>query len=195
MRCPFCQHTENRVLESRSAEGDHSVRRRRECLECKRRFTTYERIELMATSVVKRNGDRELFDRSKVVRGMLCACAKTGITEATLTRIVEELEADLQQRRQREISSDEIGDWALRQLRKMSDVAYIRFASVFEEFRGIDDFSAVLKRLQPDSNLGHRTDRLPAASDEELHDRAESPAAVSWMGRETTRGHIGLSPR
>ncbi|MDJ1174993.1 transcriptional regulator NrdR [Roseofilum capinflatum] len=148
MRCPFCQHTDSRVLESRSAEAGQSVRRRRECLQCKRRFTTYERIELVAITVLKRDGQRESFDRSKLLRGVVRSCEKTGIDLATLERLVDRIETNLQQRTQREVSSCEIGEQVLRHLRPLSEVAYIRFASVYGKFQGIRDFVETLNHLQ-----------------------------------------------
>jgi len=148
MRCPFCQHTDNRVLESRSAEAGQSVRRRRECLRCNRRFTTYERIEFVPITVVKRNGDRESFDRSKLLRGVIRACEKTGVPSLQLEKLVDDVEAELQQRAVREVQSNEIGDLVLHNLRNLSEVAYIRFASVYRQFQGIRDFIDTLGHLQ-----------------------------------------------
>lgn len=148
MRCPFCQHTDNRVLESRSAEASHSVRRRRECLKCSRRFTTYERIEFVPITIIKRNGDRESFDRSKLLRGIVRACEKTGIPSSRLEALVDEIEAELQQRAVREVPSTEIGELVLQRLQFVSEVAYIRFASVYRQFQGIRDFIDTLNHLQ-----------------------------------------------
>lgn len=148
MRCPFCQHTDNRVLESRSAEAGQSVRRRRECLKCGRRFTTYERIEFVPITVLKRDGDRESFDRSKLLRGMIRACEKTGVTISQLETLVDEIEAELQQRAVREVPSSEIGELVLQGLQNLSEVAYIRFASVYRKFQGIRDFVDTLNHLQ-----------------------------------------------
>ena len=148
MRCPFCQHTDSRVLESRSAESGQSVRRRRECLDCKHRFTTYERIEFVPITVIKRDGKRESFDRSKLLRGIIRACEKTGIPAMRLEELVDELEAQLQQQTAREVSSSEIGELVLRQLQSISEVAYIRFASVYRQFQGIRDFVDTLNHLQ-----------------------------------------------
>ena len=148
MRCPFCQHTDSRVLESRSAESGQSVRRRRECLDCKHRFTTYERIEFVPITVIKRDGKRESFDRSKLLRGIIRACEKTGIPAMRLEELVDELEAELQQQTAREVSSSEIGELVLRQLQSISEVAYIRFASVYRQFQGIRDFVDTLNHLQ-----------------------------------------------
>ncbi len=148
MRCPFCQFTNNRVLESRSAESGQSVRRRRECLRCGRRFTTYERIEFVPITVVKRNGDRESFDRSKVLRGIVRACEKTSVTVEQIDSFVDEIESELQQQSAREVSSSEIGDLVLQRLQALNEVAYIRFASVHRQFQGIQDFIDTLNHLQ-----------------------------------------------
>lgn len=149
MRCPFCQFPHNRVLESRSAESGQSVRRRRECLECKRRFTTYERIEFVPVTVIKRNGDRESFDRSKLLRGVARACEKTGMESLEQEKLVDEIEAELQQSALREVNSSEIGELVLEHLRRLNEVAYVRFASVYQQFQGISDFIEVLNHLQP----------------------------------------------
>lgn len=148
MRCPFCQFPDNRVLESRSAESGQSVRRRRECLSCGRRFTTYERIEFVPVTVIKRNGDRESFDRSKLLRGIMRACEKTGTSTVLLETLVDEIEAELQQRAVREVPSGEIGELVLDRLQFVSEVAYIRFASVYRQFQGIRDFIETLNHLQ-----------------------------------------------
>jgi len=153
MQCPFCQHPNNRVLESRSAESGRSIRRRRECLECKRRFTTYERIEYVPITVIKQSGDRESFDRSKVLRGMVHACEKTGITAQTLESLVDDIEAELQQRARREVESREIGELVLNRLRTVSEVAYVRFASVYRQFQGIQDFAEALHQLNTDPQI------------------------------------------
>ncbi|MEL7050509.1 MAG: transcriptional regulator NrdR [Cyanobacteria bacterium J06559_1] len=152
MQCPFCQHSSNRVLESRSAEGGRSIRRRRECLECERRFTTYERIEYVPISVIKRGGDRESFDRSKLLRGIVTACEKTGVSARTVEMIVDEIEAELQQQAVREVTSEEIGERVLRCLQQINEVAYVRFASVYRQFQGIRDFAEALSHLK-DSSL------------------------------------------
>ncbi|MCY7390741.1 MAG: transcriptional regulator NrdR [Leptolyngbyaceae cyanobacterium CAN_BIN12] len=148
MRCPFCQHGDNRVLESRSAESGQSVRRRRECLKCSRRFTTYERIEFVPVTVIKRNGDRQSFDRYKLLKGIDRACEKTGISAPQMENIVDEIESDLQQRVIREVPTSEIGELVLDSLKALSEVAYIRFASVYRKFQGIRDFVDTLAHLQ-----------------------------------------------
>lgn len=148
MHCPFCQHPNNRVLESRSAEAGHSIRRRRECLRCGRRFTTYERIEYVPITVIKRSEEQELFERSKVLRGIARACEKTDVSPQAMEGIVDDIEAELQQRNVREISSTDIGDMVLARLKPLSEVAFIRFASVYRQFQGIRDFTETLNQLQ-----------------------------------------------
>lgn len=148
MQCPSCEHTSSRVLESRSTEGGKSIRRRRECLRCKHRFTTYERIEFIPLTVIKKDGRRESFDRSKILRGIVRACEKTGISTLHLDGIVDEIEAQIQQLPQKEITSEAIGKLVLEFLKSESEVAYIRFASVYGQFKGIDDFVATLENLQ-----------------------------------------------
>ena len=152
MQCPSCQNTDSRVLESRSADGGRSVRRRRECLHCDFRFTTYERVETVPINVIKRNGSREIFSRSKLLHGLNRACEKTGLDATKLEAMVEDVELQLQQRAGRDISSAEIGELVLIELKGISEVAYIRFASVYRQFRGIDDFVATLETMSSDKN-------------------------------------------
>jgi transcriptional repressor NrdR len=156
MRCPFCQFTDNRVLESRSAESGQSVRRRRECLRCNRRFTTYERVEFVPIIVIKKNGDRESFDRSKLLRGVMRACEKTSISQVQMENLVDEIEAELQQRSVREVTSVDIGELVLQHLQTLNEVAYVRFASVYRQFQGIRDFAETLNHLQNSANRGLR---------------------------------------
>jgi transcriptional repressor NrdR len=156
MRCPFCNNPDNRVLESRSAEGGQSIRRRRECLRCKRRFTTYEQIEFVPVTVIKRDGRREGFDRSKLLRGIVRACEKTGISQERLEALTDEVELELQQREVREVTSNEIGELVLRKLRYLSEVAYVRFASVYRQFRSIADFIHTLNQLRDDNNKAQK---------------------------------------
>lgn len=152
MHCPNCQHTESRVLESRSTESGQSIRRRRECLNCKQRFTTYERIELVPITVIKRGGSRESFDRAKLLRGILRACEKTKILYPKVEAIVDNIEAKLQQNSGKEFSSSEIGELVLQNLRYENEVAYIRFASVYRKFQGIKDFIETLNHLQNENS-------------------------------------------
>ena len=163
MQCPSCQHTDSRVLESRAADGGRSVRRRRECLNCEFRFTTYERVETVPITVVKRNGHRETFNRSKLLHGLLRACEKTGLELARLETVVDEIEVQLQQRSGREVSSAEIGELVLQQLSDMSEVAYVRFASVYRQFQGISDFVATLEGLNRRSSSRSKAKPVLAA--------------------------------
>lgn len=162
MQCPSCQHTDSRVLESRAADGGRSVRRRRECLNCEFRFTTYERVETVPITVVKRNGHRETFNRGKLLHGLLRACEKTGLEPARLEAVVDEIELQLQQRSGREVSSAEIGELVLQQLSEMSEVAYVRFASVYRQFQSISDFVATLEGLHRRSGRRSPTQALAA---------------------------------
>ena len=148
MHCPNCQHTESRVLESRSTESGQSIRRRRECLNCKQRFTTYERIEVVPITVIKKDGSRESFDRAKLLRGILRACEKTKVSYQEAEVIIDDIESKLQQNSGREFSSTEIGELVLHNLRYKNEVAYIRFASVYRQFQGIKDFVETLNHLQ-----------------------------------------------
>ena len=145
MQCPSCQNTDSRVLESRSADAGRSVRRRRECLNCDFRFTTYERVETVPITVLKRNGNREVFSRSKLLNGITRACEKTEIQSNKVNLIVDELEIQLQQRNIREVNSSEIGEMVLDHLKGISEVAYVRFASVYRQFHGINDFVETLE--------------------------------------------------
>ena len=152
MHCPNCQHTESRVLESRSTESGQSIRRRRECLKCKQRFTTYERIELVPITVIKRDRSRESFGRAKLIRGVLRACEKTTVSYQKVEAIVDSIEVKLQQNSGREFSSSEIGELVLESLRYENEVAYIRFASVYRKFQGIKDFIKTLNHLQNENS-------------------------------------------
>lgn len=150
MQCPICQHPNSRVLESRSTEAGQSIRRRRECLNCQHRFTTYERIEFVPITVLKRDGSRESFDKSKLLRGIIRSCEKTGIASRDIEGMVEEIETEIMGRSLREITSAQIGELVLIRLRHLSEVAYIRFASVYRQFQGIRDFVDTLNQLQND---------------------------------------------
>ncbi len=176
MQCPYCQHTDSRVLESRSTEAGQSVRRRRECLCCKHRFTTYERIEFVPVTVIKRDGKRESFDRSKLLRGIVRACEKTGILQRRLEALVDEIEAEVQQQFGREVSSNEIGELVLLYLRNENEVAYVRFASVYRQFQGIRDFVETLDHLKSHAEL-IETSKASQTTDAEVHNQ-ELPNSV-----------------
>ena len=149
MQCPSCQNTDSRVLESRSADSGRSVRRRRECLNCDFRFTTYERVETTPINVLKRSGAKELFNRSKIINGLNRACEKTLIHGSQIEFIVDEIELELHQGVCKEIKSIEIGEMVLTHLKDINEVAYIRFASVYRQFNGINDFMKTLEALKP----------------------------------------------
>lgn len=169
MECPRCQNPNSRVLESRSTENGQSIRRRRECLNCKHRFTTYERIELVPITVIKKDGKRESFDSAKLLRGLIRACEKTGIPHSRLQNIVEEIESILQHCALKEITSERIGKLVLKSLREENEVAYIRFASVYGNFKGIKDFLEALETLQEETPNEWDVDCLsPDESPEEL---------------------------
>ncbi len=194
MRCPFCQFPDNRVLESRSAESGHSVRRRRECLRCSRRFTTYERIEFVPVVVLKKSGERESFDRSKLLQGIVTACEKTGIPHAQLENMVDEIEAELQQRSIREVSSGEIGDFVLDHLKHLNEVAYIRFASVHRQFKGIRDFIETLDHLQhpadePESSSPTEQAKETAATETTTETATETTASPSQESNLPSMSH------
>ncbi|MNX12262.1 Transcriptional repressor NrdR [compost metagenome] len=148
MRCPFCHSAESRVLESRLLEEETCLRRRRECAECTRRFTTYERIETVPLMVIKRDGSRQGFDAAKLSQGIMRACVKCSVTATEIERIVLDVEADLSKRFVREILSTEIGELVLARLRDLDEVAYVRFASVYRSFSSIEDFIAELSSLR-----------------------------------------------
>ena len=149
MQCPSCQNTDSRVLESRSADSGRSVRRRRECLNCDFRFTTYERVETTPITVLKRSGAKELFNRTKIINGLNRACEKTLINGSKIEFIVDEIELVLHQGVCKEIKSIEIGEMVLTHLKDINEVAYIRFASVYRQFNGINDFMKTLEALKP----------------------------------------------
>ena len=149
MQCPSCQNTDSRVLESRSADSGRSVRRRRECLNCDFRFTTYERVETTPITVLKKSGAKELFNRSKIISGLSRACEKTLINTSKIEFIADEIELQLHQGIRKEVNSIEIGEMVLTHLKDNNEVAYIRFASVYRQFDGINDFMKTLKSLKP----------------------------------------------
>ena len=173
MRCPFCQHTDNRVLESRSTDAGQGIRRRRECLDCQRRFTTYERIEFVPITVLKQNGERQSFDRSKLLWGIVRACQKTGIPAMRLEALVDEIESELQQRAVREVSSLEIGELVLQQLKALSEVAYVRFASVYRQFQSIRDFVDTLDDLSRQSEPLEKETKTDSSGSQQSHSSYE----------------------
>ena len=151
MRCPFCEHEETRVVDSRDSEGQEAIRRRRECAECGRRFTTYEKIDEIPITVVKRGGAVEPFEQEKVLRGLLRACTKRDVPLSRLEDVVAGIEADLRRDLRYEVTSEEIGDMVLDRLQDVDLVAYVRFASVYRQFESIEEFKDELARLTKES--------------------------------------------
>ena len=147
MKCPFCGHPESKVIDSRPADENASIRRRRECLACGKRFTTYETVESLPIVVIKKDGSRQSFDRQKVLRGMIRACEKRPVSLAELERIADEIEQELQNSMVREIRTADIGEKVMERLRSVDQVAYVRFASVYRQFKDIDTFMAELNKL------------------------------------------------
>lgn len=147
MKCPYCSEIDNKVIDSRMTKEGNAVRRRRECLACNHRFTTYERVEALPLVLIKKDGRRETFDRTKVLGGMQKACQKRNISMNTLEEFVDELERELQEMGEKEIPSSVVGEWVMTKLHELDDVAYVRFASVYREFKDINDFMSELKDL------------------------------------------------
>ena len=147
MKCPFCGYTESKVIDSRPAEEGATIRRRRECLACQKRFTTYEIIERLPIVVVKRDGSRESFDRVKLINGMVRACEKRPVSLAQLEKIADEIEQELQGNLEREISTVTIGEMVMDRLKDVDEVAYVRFASVYRSFKDINTFMEELTKL------------------------------------------------
>jgi len=147
MRCPFCGYQEDRVIESRAVRDGEAIRRRRECLSCARRFTTYEQIEEIQPMVVKKDQRREPFDRSKILRGMVTACEKRPISVETLEQVADRIETELYESGRREVNSAEIGEKVIEALHALDQVAYVRFASVYRQFEDISQFKEIVDRL------------------------------------------------
>jgi len=147
MKCPFCAHLGDKVVDSRESREGEVIRRRRECLECGKRFTSYERIDEIPYMVVKKDGTRERFDRQKLIGGLLKACEKRPVTVAALEAIADRVEGALQDRPEKEISTADIGAFVMEELKTLDKVAYVRFASVYRHFRDIGEFMTELKDL------------------------------------------------
>jgi transcriptional repressor NrdR len=147
MKCPYCGHPESKVVDSRPAEEGASIRRRRECLACQKRFTTFEIIERLPLMVVKKDGSRQTFDRSKVLNGMIRACEKRPVSFDTLDQIADQIEQNLLNSLERETSTERIGELVMDALKKVDEVAYVRFASVYRQFKDINTFMSELNKL------------------------------------------------
>ena len=147
MKCPFCEYEESKVIDSRPTEEGGAIRRRRECLKCAKRFTTYEKIENIPLMVVKKDGSRQMFDREKLLNGIMRACEKRPVTTADMERIVAEIETATQNLLEREISSQKIGEMVMERLPAIDEVAYVRFASVYRQFKDINTFVEEINKL------------------------------------------------
>lgn len=150
MKCPYCGHPDSKVVDSRPAEDGNSIRRRRECLECHKRFTTFEIMESLPVVVIKKDGSRQSFDRVKLLNGMVRACEKRHVPLSRLEQIVNDIEQVLQNEMDREIPSTHIGELVMDRLKDVDEVAYVRFASVYRQFKDINTFMAELSKLLQD---------------------------------------------
>lgn len=147
MRCPYCDYLESKVIDSRPIDDGSSIRRRRECLKCEKRFTTYEQIESVPLVIIKKDGKRQTYNRQKLLNGILRACEKTPVSFGQIENVVLEIESVLNSSLDREISSTQIGELVMDKLKKINDIAYVRFASVYREFRDVNSFMEELSTL------------------------------------------------
>ena len=150
MKCPFCSHLDDKVIDSREARTGDLIRRRRECLKCGRRYTTYERIDEIPYMVIKKDGRRERFDRQKILQGLLKSCEKRPVPTAKLESMVDEVERAVQEAKERELTTQELGELLMVRLKKLDKVAYVRFASVYMDFKDIKEFMNELNSLLKD---------------------------------------------
>ena len=147
MKCPFCEYTESKVIDSRPVDEGSSIRRRRECLKCEKRFTTYEQVESVPLIVIKKDGKREVFNRQKLINGILRACEKTQVSYSQVENLVTEIESGMHNRLDKEIPSTQIGELVMNKLKEIDDIAYVRFASVYWEFKDVNTFLEDLNRI------------------------------------------------
>ncbi len=152
MRCPYCGHDDSKVIDSRPTEEGVAIRRRRECIKCAQRFTTYEKVESLPIVVIKKDKTRELFNREKLLAGLTRACEKRPVETSTLDRLVDKIESDLQNTLKREVSTKEIGEKVMEGLKDIDEVAYVRFASVYRQFKDVTTFIAEVNKLLVDKN-------------------------------------------
>jgi transcriptional repressor NrdR len=150
MKCPYCGYSESRVIDSRPAEEGATIRRRRECLSCQKRFTTYEIMERVPLIVIKKDGSRQTFDKMKILNGMLRACEKRPVALADMQKAVDEIEQELQNSLEREVDSTAIGELVMKKLKNLDEVAYVRFASVYRQFKDLNTFMEELNKLLND---------------------------------------------
>ena len=147
MKCPFCNHSETKVLDSRPTEDNTSIRRRRECLNCQKRFTTYEKVEDIPVYVVKKDGTREPFDKRKIMTGLLKSCEKRTVSISVIEGIADDVEKQIYNTMEQEVTSNLIGELIMKKLKEIDDVAYVRFASVYRQFKDINTFMAELQKI------------------------------------------------
>ena len=147
MKCPFCGHDNTRVIDSRPAEENNSIRRRRVCDECDKRFTTYEKVETIPLIIIKKDNNRETYDRSKIEAGVLLACHKRPISAAQIEKLVDDVETEVFKMEEKEVSSEVIGEYVMGKLKELDMVAYVRFASVYREFKDVNTFMDELKKV------------------------------------------------
>lgn len=155
MNCPFCSHSESKVVDSRPTDEGQSIRRRRECIACNRRFTTYEKIEEIPLIVIKKSGNREPFNRNKILKGIIKSCEKRPVALSRIENTVDEIEKQLYNSMEKEIKTEYIGELVMEHIKKLDEVAYVRFASVYREFKDINTFMGELRKL-----LKEKTDEM-----------------------------------
>ena len=156
MKCPFCSYFESKVIDSRPTDEGQAIRRRRECIKCGKRFTTYEKIEEIPLIVVKKDGNRQSYDRNKLLNGIIKACEKRPVSINTIERIVDDIEKNLYNSLQKEIKSEEIGEMVMNSLKDIDEVAYVRFASVYRQFKDLNSFMEELKKILDEGNENRR---------------------------------------
>jgi transcriptional repressor NrdR len=161
VKCPFCAHLDDKVIDSREGRTGDTIRRRRECLKCSRRFTTYERIDEIPYMVIKKDGRRERFERQKILQGLLKACEKRPVPTPKLEAIVDEIEGVVHEATERELTTTEIGEMIMHRLKKLDKVAYVRFASVYMDFKDVQEFMSELKNLLKDRAIKNKRHRTP----------------------------------
>lgn len=147
MRCPHCGNDESKVIDSRPTEDNTAIRRRRECLNCEKRFTTYEKIESIPLIVVKKDGNRETFNRDKIINGMIKSCEKRPVSIEQLENVANEIESNIKKKAKKEVSSTEIGEEIMKQLKDLDEIAYVRFASVYRQFKDVNSFMDALNKM------------------------------------------------
>jgi transcriptional repressor NrdR len=147
MKCPYCEYLESKVIDSRPTDEGQAIRRRRECMSCGKRFTTYEKIEEVPIVIVKKDGNRQTYDRNKLLNGILKACEKRPVSISTIEKIVDDIERSMSNTLEKEITSAEIGEMVMNKLKSIDEVAYVRFASVYRQFKDVNSFMEELKKI------------------------------------------------